>query len=161
MNIEKRTFKGVSRYVKLYRVYDGDTIEIITKLDRFEKPKRYMFRLNGIDAPELKPKIGDVNRLLTIEAAEKIKTILNYLLTSVLYIKFDGEDKYGRLLGTLWTTRKKCCFFNSPDKNVNLWLLTNKLVLPYNGNKKLDFTKEWLVNNMPNINYIYNILRNT
>ena len=152
---EKRTFKGIKKYVKLYRVYDGDTIEIITKLDFLEKPKRYMLRLNGIDTPELKPKIQIQNRSLIIETSEKIKIILSKILTPILYVEFDGEDKYGRLLGRVWTIKYNFCCCKKIDINVNTWLLSNRLAVPYNGQKKIEFSKQWLTSNITNINSLY------
>ena len=153
---EKRTFKGVKKYVQLHRVYDGDTIEIITSLDFFEKKKRYMLRLNGIDTPELKPKLNIQNRSLIIETSDKIKQILSKILTRILYVEFDGEDKYGRLLGRVWTVNYKFCFYKKIDINVNTWMLSNRLAIPYNGSKKVEFSKQWLVSNMGNINSLYN-----
>ncbi len=158
---EKRTFKGQAKFVKLYRVYDGDTIEIITKLDVLEKKRRYMLRLSNIDTPELKPKLNVQNRQLIIETGEKIKSILSNVLTPILFVEFDGEDKYGRLMGTVYNTEKNwsSCFLRKPLLNVNNWLLINRLAQPYNGATKKEFTRNWLVNNSQNIDNIYTSTR--
>jgi|LakMenE01Jun11ns_1017448.scaffolds.fasta_scaffold9950404_7 endonuclease YncB( thermonuclease family) len=159
MNIEKRTFRGIKKYVKLYRVYDGDTIEIITKLDRFERNKRYMFRLNGLDAPEIKPKMNIKFRNDIINMGIKVKEILEMVLTKDLYIEFDGEDKYGRLLGTVWTVKRGLFCCKSQYLNVNNWLLMNNLVLPYNGGQKTEISKYWLDYNKTNVNMIYDNIK--
>ena len=161
--LDRRTFKGVKKIVELYKVYDGDTIEIITKLDKFEQKKRYLLRLNGIDAPELKPKMNIENRNLHIETALKVKEILTNVLTNKLYVEFDSEDKYGRLLGNVFIIPYRpwylsCCKlnYNNKSNNINSWLLTNNLVKSYNGKTKDIFTKDWLLENSNNINYLYN-----
>jgi len=154
----KRTFKGVKKYVSLYNVYDGDTIEIITKLDMFEKNKCYMLRLKGFDSLELKPKKTLENRKVFIEYAEKIRDILINLLTPILYVEFEGEDKYGRLLGTVYNTKvyNFCIYrYKSPYLNINEWILNNKLALPYNGATKTEYTYDWILQNKNNINRIY------
>ena len=155
MSIKKRTFNGCKKYVQLYNVYDGDTIEIITKLDRFEQNKRYMLRLKGIDALELKPKKTINDREIMIEYAKKIKYILSRILTPILYVEFEQEDKYGRLLGTVYLTKSILCCFRKKELNINKWLLENRLVVAYNGGTKIEYNIDWIRRNMVNINYIY------
>jgi len=156
--INKRTFNGTKKYVELYRVYDGDTIEIITKLDMFETKKRYMCRLKNIDSLELKPNKNIKDRPIMIEYAEKTKKILELLLTPILYIEFEEEDKYGRLLGTVYLTERiKCIYFYSYYKkglNINSWFITNSLVNSYDGGTKEEYNIEWVIKNKENIDKI-------
>jgi len=52
--IPKFTFNGLQTLVKVVRILDGDTIECVFKFNL--KFYKYIFRLSGIDAPEIKSK---------------------------------------------------------------------------------------------------------
>lgn len=153
----QRTFQGCTRMAKITHVYDGDTVTILTNLTNKEPYYEYSFRLIGIDTPEMKPSLGIANRALHIDAARRIKDILKEQLldkrNGMVYIDFSKEEKYGRLLGTVWTIKKKKifgikCGSWQKDVNVNNWLLSNQLALPYTGGTKSEFKEQFLVDIM-------------
>lgn len=128
---EKRTFHGKTRPVKVISVYDGDTIQIITNLSQHEPLYEYSLRLYGIDTPELKPSLTLNHREAHVLAAQKARDALkNLVMDKMCVVEFTKEDKYGRLLGTLWTLQK-----NGRTKNINVnqWLLDNSFAKPYTG----------------------------
>lgn len=148
LDTEKRTFEGTSRLVKLVKIYDGDTFTVITRLTNSEPWYRYQLRLSGIDTPELKPTMSTPHRTEHIEAGEKVRDVLKGLYPNgtIFLVDFEKEDKYGRLLGTVWTTKKR--FFGlgkvRKDRNVCNWLLFKAYALPYDGGSKVDFTLDQL-----------------
>jgi endonuclease YncB( thermonuclease family) len=131
LTAEKRTFNGKTRFVKVSSVYDGDTVNIITNLTPTEPFYEYALRLHGIDTPELKPALALTHREAHILAAQKARDALKTLvLNKLCLVDFTKEDKYGRLLGTLWTLQSDT---QTKNINVNQWLLENRFALPYTG----------------------------
>lgn len=78
---------------KVLRVVDGDTVEVDIDLGLHIRVIR-MVRLLGIDAPEMSTPEGP-------KAKEHLISLLenNFI---VIQTKLDRDDKYGRLLGTLY-----------------------------------------------------------
>lgn len=170
-NTPKRTFNGTVRRAKVVKVYDGDTITIVTTLARGEPLARYSLRLAGIDAPELRPSPRkSVDVVLEKRAAAACRDALTQKIQEtggMVIVEFEKEEKYGRLLGTVFLESREqhqsrnwccCCIPNStltkntidvpPDEsrglNVNDWLLSESLVAPYAGNAKGSFSREHL-----------------
>lgn len=128
-NIKLYSVKGLYR-AKVVDVYDGDTITIVifNKL-WYEKHK---LRLNGIDTPEMKPSKDLPNREEHIKKAHLAKDKLSELiLNKIIYVDIEGNEKYGRLLGTIYL--KNCCF---KTKNINQFMLDNKYAYEYHGGTK-------------------------
>lgn len=138
-SIPLRTFNGVTATAHVTEVYDGDTITIVTRIDEREPLYRYKFRLYGLDAPEMKPRLIDPNRLIHKAAGVAVRDVLRkIILGKTIRIECVKEDKYGRLMGTIYYDAF------DPEKSVNQWLIDEELVLPYDGGTKTDFTKELL-----------------
>jgi endonuclease YncB( thermonuclease family) len=147
--IQKRTFKNVNRYAKIVNIYDGDTFTIITKMQKKEPYYSYQLRLLGIDAPEMKPNLNIADRELHVSAAMYVRDVLKSLLpvNSIIWVEFVKEDKYGRLLGSVWTVKKKFCgLWQCKEVNLCDWLVGHNLVLAYDGKAKTNFTKPFLLN---------------
>ena len=128
------SFKNKTLKCKVCNVYDGDTIYVIIEIipDHFYK---FKVRLNGYDSCEMKPLKSLQNRHIHIECAKKLKNLLSdMLLFKVVEIKCDEYDKYGRILGNVYYK----------DVNINDLLVNLKLVKPYFGNKKIEFTDDEL-----------------
>ena len=87
---------------RLYRVVDGDTIEIDIDLG-FDVAIHKMVRLAGIDTPESRTK--DVyEKKLGLEAKEWLKTRLKDAENiRIKTEKPDSTEKFGRILGWLYT----------------------------------------------------------
>lgn len=137
--ISVRTFAGQRRQCKVLSIYDGDTITISTKLHWSEPVCRYRLRLAGIDTPELR---GTNLRPIETEAGRYVRELLASKMPvgSTIIVEFQREDKYGRLCGVIWTTKRRFCFFSKPHRNINQWLTRNGLAMEYNGGTKKQFT---------------------
>lgn len=84
--------KGSGKAVLAEKIYDGDTIGAVVK-GSFEK-----VRLIGIDAPEMAQRPWGKKARKSLEAllaASDSKILLEY--------DVEQRDKYGRILGYLWT----------------------------------------------------------
>ena len=97
------SFKGLTKIVKVCKVYDGDTITGIFELEGTQY--RFNFRLNGYDAAE--KKISSVVKkslspeqlsYLQDKSKEAQKYLEDRLLDKTINIKCDEFDKYGRIL---------------------------------------------------------------
>lgn len=119
-DIKLYTFDGIKKKCKVVKVYDGDTITIIFKnRGQYEKHK---LRLFGIDTPELKPLLKNKNREEEIQKAiiarDKLKELI---LDKIIDVEFTKEEKYGRLLGTIYKNKI----------NINQWMIDNKYGVSY------------------------------
>jgi endonuclease YncB( thermonuclease family) len=145
--VARRSFVNVKGYAKIVKIYDGDTFTIITKLNKAEPYYQYQLRLAGLDAPELKPLLSIADRDLHVQAGKCVRDVLKTKLPegSLIWVEFDKEDKYGRLLGTVYTVKRKF-FTYRKDYNLCEWLIKNHYALPYSGKTKSDFTVHFLKN---------------
>lgn len=147
VNTGKRTFAGTRQLCRVTKIYDGDTIHVVTKLSKREAYAEYPVRLYGIDAPEIRPSADLPNRELHKQAAIVVRDRLAELIPvdSVVCIDFEKEEKYGRLMGRVWTISPECCWCRwVPDENVALQLLKEGLVLEYSGGTKTEFSEAQL-----------------
>lgn len=105
------------------KVYDGDTITIVSKLP-YDASPLYSFsvRINNIDCPEIKGKTDDEKKCAEIAKNEVTKLIL--------YKKVNLEnvttEKYGRVLADVIID----------GVNIAEYLLANRLALSYDGGTK-------------------------
>jgi endonuclease YncB( thermonuclease family) len=148
--VKKRTFENECRLAKVIDVYDGDTITVATRLDKHEHYRQYKFRLYGLDTPEIKPSLKMKDREVHIAAAKKVKKLLSdKILNKVVFIVFRKEEKYGRLMGTIYGVKRGSYIpktFISDNDPINQWLINEGLALAYQGNKKENFSLEFLQN---------------
>ena len=72
---------------KVIRVSDGDTIVVLT-----QDKEQIKVRLNGIDAPEKKQSFGK----------QSTKFLSNLVAGKTVEIKKEGNDRYGRTIGTIF-----------------------------------------------------------
>ena len=118
-------------YGKVVKVYDGDTITIVTVLfngDVSPKSELYKFnvRILGIDTPELKTKnVGE--KELGILAKNALSDMI---LNKVVKLENVSYEKYGRILCNLFLD----------NVNVSEWLVSNNHAVVYNGGTKV---KKW------------------
>lgn len=147
VNPGRRTFKGRTLIARVEKVYDGDTINILTRLTRREKYWEYSLRIVGIDAPEVTLPRNSPNRELHMNAGRIVRNRLAELIpvSSNVLIKFQKEDKYGRLLGEVFTLEPCCgigCCWWRPGENVAEQLVQEGMVVRYDGKGKPEFSKE-------------------
>lgn len=136
------TFEGQTLRGKITDVYDGDTVTIVV-IFRGE-PTKYKFRMLGYDAPEMRPRKNIDDRDLHKKAAIKVRDYVrkNYINKKV-WIKFEEEDKYGRLLGRIFDDE------NCTDC-LNTKIINKGYGKAYDGGTKQAFTKDELINIIEN-----------
>jgi endonuclease YncB( thermonuclease family) len=143
-----RTFNGVSRLAAVESIYDGDTFTILTNLRDAERMELYKLRLADIDAPEMKlPKVA-VGRELHMQAGKHVRDLLRTCLPqgTPLIVDFKREEKYGRLLGRVYTVKYEGFLLKRPVKHVDVCkkLVERGLCVSYAGATKEEFTPKKL-----------------
>ncbi len=105
------------------KVYDGDTITIISKLP-YEESSFYKFsvRLNGIDCPEIKGETLQEKQCAQLARDELSQLILN----KEIILKNLKTEKYGRILADVYLD----------DLHLNQYMLDKKLAVKYDGGTK-------------------------
>lgn len=90
--------------VKVTRILDGDTIEVISGDDYSGLYKNFRIRLNAIDAPEKSQPFGQRSRQFLADTIGGENVIINS----------HGNDRYGRILGDVMVRQCKpaCVIFN-------------------------------------------------
>ena len=106
------------------KVYDGDTITIISKLP-YKDSALYKFsvRLNGIDCPEIKGETLKEKQCAQLARDELSKLILN----KHVVLKDLKTEKYGRILAEVYLD----------DLHLNQYMLDKKLAVKYDGGTKI------------------------
>ena len=104
------------------KVYDADTITVISKLHDKGDYYRFSIRLTGIDTPELRTK-NLIEKKISIEARDKLR---ERILNKIVQLKTLTADKYGRLL----------CEVYYEGVYLNQWLLDEHYAVPYDGGTK-------------------------
>ena len=131
-NTPEFTFEGQHIIGKVVQVYDGDTIWVVIKIRGIYN--RVRVRINGIDAPEIKPSLKVENRNKIIKLAEESKQFLsNLILNKVVTLKCHKYDKYGRLLADVTIENE-----NKEIINISEHMIKNKKAYSYDGNKKIE-----------------------
>jgi len=115
------SFDGVEKYVRIIKVYDGDTCTLIF---RWKKQNiKCSCRIIGIDTPELKTS-NKKEREMGFKAKEFLE---NLILEKVLKVRFLKNDKYGRPLVEI--------FLHNGQSISNL-MITEGYAKPYFGGTK-------------------------
>lgn len=105
------------------KVYDGDTITIVSKLPYDSSPLyKFSVRINNIDCPEIKGSIDDEKQCAKIAKQRVSDLILNKRieLTNI------GTEKYGRVLADVLID----------GEDIGTLLVNERLALRYNGGTK-------------------------
>lgn len=123
-------FKHVKKFLPnlkkgfVVKVYDGDTITIISKIHCLDEEHKFVIRLKGIDAPEIKS-----NNILEKKIAIRSRNWLRHkILGKVIYLHDIGHDKYGRILANIYLSKH--------NKSLNQHMLDLKYARIYDGGKK-------------------------
>jgi len=106
------------------KVYDGDTITILSKLP-YKDSSLYKFsvRLNGIDCPEIKGGTEKEKLRAQIAREELSKLILN----KQVMLKDLKTEKYGRILAEVYLD----------DLHLNQYMLDMNFAVKYDGGTKI------------------------
>jgi len=111
---------------EVIKVYDGDTITIVSKLPYDGSPLyRFSVRLAGIDCAEIKGKT-EKEKVLAQEAKNALQSLI---LHKVVALKNLKTEKYGRILADVYIG----------ELHVNQWLLDKKYAVKYLGGTKSDW----------------------
>ena len=129
-NTEMFSLEGQYKLCKVVDVYDGDTIKVVFDLNG--SLYRWNIRMNGYDSPEMRVSVNnparDMIKQLAIESRDFLKSLIQNK-DQLVYIKCDGFDKYGRLLGIIYINEKD-------DVSVNKLMVDNHKGVIYDGGKK-------------------------
>ena len=114
---------------KVIKVYDGDTITMISKLPHTEGPiYRFSVRMNGIDSPEIKGKTANEKEL----AKKSRDALSNIIMGKIVTLKNVSTEKYGRILADVYLG--EIC--------INEWMISNNYAVKYDGGTK-ERPDEW------------------
>ena len=137
-NTEYYHFDDKKFYCKVVGVYDGDTITVIVRLNKGYY--KYKVRMSGYDSPEMKPRLNNINREQIIADANRAKKVLSELILNkivVIHVQNKTWDKYGRLLGVVYSQiPKRGITMKSYRFNVNEYMIERGLGYVYNGGTK-------------------------
>jgi micrococcal nuclease len=114
---------------KVVRVIDGDTLDCDIDLG-FHIVVRKRVRLDGIDAPEKNSRIA-YDRDIAAKATSRAKIALEDK-TVILQTKLDKSDKFGRVLGIIFESKKEMI----DNQSFNIKLVQEGLASRYDGGKK-------------------------
>jgi len=115
---------------KVIKVYDGDTITIISKLPYPDSPLyKFSVRLLGIDCPEIKGKDNSERECAQLAKKELTELLMGKIIT----LENVTTEKYGRLLADVYL-----------DKiHINDYLIKKRLAVFYDGTTKKS-PKNWM-----------------
>jgi endonuclease YncB( thermonuclease family) len=105
------------------KVYDGDTITVISKPKNVKGYYKFSVRLAGIDTAEM-----HTNCTVEKEKAEQSKQILyEQIYNKTVYLKNVKREKYGRILANVYLDKL----------HINQYMLDKGGAIPYTGKQKL------------------------
>ncbi len=119
MDTPELSLKNQKYLCKIVDVYDGDTVKSVFYFK--DTLYRWNVRLCGINTPEMRPSRNKEGRDKIIENAKKSRDYLKSIFeksNNLVYISCGGFDKYGRLLGTFFTSENDNDFENSINKTM-------------------------------------------
>lgn len=125
------TYAGQVHLAKVVKCVDGDTVYCVFKQgDTYHK---FNIRMAGYDSPEMRPskKIPEEKRVEIKEKALLAKNRLKELIgNKCIYLFCEGDDKYGRILGTIKLQI-------DDERSINQQMIDEGHGYPYNGGTKL------------------------
>ena len=127
--IKNNIFQDLEIEAYCFNVHDPDTISVLFKYNNTDIIK-YNIRLSGIDAPELHSK-NVYEKELCIKGTDYLKQLI---LHKMIKVKTYKTDKYGRMLGDLYTLD-----LYPNNIFINQDLIDKGYCREYNGDAK----KEW------------------
>jgi micrococcal nuclease len=124
-SLENEIFFG-----KVVDVYDGDTCKV-NMFYRKNEIRQFTIRMAGYDTPEKRTK-DETEKKFALRAT----CILERLISGkIVKLECGNFDKYGRLLGTIFTSVKN----SKKYLNINEYMVKNNFGVEYNGKTKKEF----------------------
>jgi len=138
-DLKEFSFEGFVTKAKVFDVYDGDSVKIVFYYN--EQPVKYPLRMSGYDAPEIHPVKTMPLRDLHIKAAECARNYLKKrILNQLVWVKFDQEDKYGRLMGNVFLIDNTSTeVFKGSEFDINQDMIIRGYGCAYDGGHKNGF----------------------
>ena len=135
-NTPEFTLSGKVFLCKVVDIYDGDTCKVVFSYKK--DYNRWNIRMYGYDSPEIRVSRNATNRDYLKKIGNDAKQHLIQLCNKkdLLYIKCGTFDKYGRLLGELYYSKKEA---NNGKNSINKKMVFDKQGLPYDGGTKISF----------------------
>ena len=125
-DVKKYIFEGLKIKARVYKVYDGDSINIIFKYK--DGYIRQPCRINGIDTPEIS-RCTDEEKQLGLTAKEYLSSLILEKLVEVEILK---TDKFGRQLVNVSILDEN----QIPQTDIAELLITGGYAKPYYGGTK-------------------------
>jgi endonuclease YncB( thermonuclease family) len=105
------------------KVYDGDTITIVSKLPYDTSPLyKFSVRINNIDCPEIKGS-GEIEKQCAKMAKQRVSDLI---LGRRIELRNIGTEKYGRVLADVFID----------EQDIGTLLVNERLALRYDGGTK-------------------------
>lgn len=142
-------YKPFIKFGKVVKVYDGDTVTVATLIKGDPHIYKFSVRLARIDAPELRTR-NDVEKKAAIIVRDRLDEFIGGKMVCLENV---GYDKYGRILAEVYLLKvpsievKRRSYWSKHTLdmgdmaciekiNVSDWLLSEKLVVLYDGGRK-------------------------
>lgn len=125
------SLEGLVKLCKVVDVYDGDTCRVV--FEHNGSFNKWTIRMTGYDTPEIRPRKNLPNReeikAKARESRDFLKSKIMGYPEQLVFIKCACFDKYGRLLGEIFTDKEL-------TYNINLLMITAGYGYPYDGGTK-------------------------
>jgi endonuclease YncB( thermonuclease family) len=122
--------KGKFLPCRVIKVYDGDSVTIQFVFG--DATYYHGMRLWGIDTPELRSNDPDEK----LAAARARDYLSDRVLNKIVFVKFEGMEKYGRLLGHLYDCTNPQ---DEGKRSINAELINLGFAQHYTGGNKLPY----------------------
>lgn len=124
------SFAGQEFQAKIVDYYDGDTVRVVFRHGGVLV--QYRARMAGYDSPEMRPPLGQPDRLEEIKAAKTARTALAKKVgpSGLVIIRCGKWDKYGRILVTA----------HAGGVDLNQWMVDCGHGVSYDGGTKKPFS---------------------
>ena len=122
---------GITKLCKVVDVYDGDTCRVV--FEHNGSFNKWTIRMTGYDTPEIRPRKTVPNRdevkARARESRDFLKSKIMGYPEQLVFIRCACFDKYGRLLGEIFTD-------SDLTENINQLMITEGYGYEYDGGTK-------------------------
>jgi endonuclease YncB( thermonuclease family) len=124
-SVKKLGFKGEDFAVKVFKIYDGDTVSAVFM--REGQLYKFNFRLKGMDTAE----ISRTKNEDEVAHGKRARAYLEeLLLNKITHVVCDGFGKWPRLLGTFYKSKEA---MENGEESINDHMIECGLAYKYSG----------------------------